>query len=124
MQWWYYRGQVTTPIDIPGKGPTVLRPRDKFQAPFASVAHLRRLKRVVQCKPPKELDEERAVALPVVIASKAEPKAEVVETEKIVAAVEEESTSKPKAMEMQEKEATEEKEKEKEKETRSRRKKS
>ena len=125
MQWWYYRGQVTTPIDIPGKGPTVLRPRDKFQAPFTAVAHLRRLKKVVPCKPPEEAEiqasepksqQERAVTPPTVVASKAEPKAEVVEKEKAQATVEE--STQPKATALQEKEPK------KEKETRSRRKKS
>ena len=96
MQWWYYRGQVTTPIDIPGKGPTVLRPRDKFQAPFAAVAHLSKLKMVVKCKAPKEAKEKkvapkiepevekniekRAVVPATVVASK-EPIAEITEQE-------------------------------------------
>lgn len=137
MQWWYYRGQVTTPIDIPGKGPTVLRPRDKFQAPFGAVAHLKRLGRVVPCKPPPEAKkekakpkvepkskptppkgaEERAVAAPTVVASSAEPKAEVKETKKVEATVEVADEA-PKTPESQENP------KEKEKGTRRRRNKS
>lgn len=129
MQWWYYSGQVTTPIDIPGKGPTVLRPREKFQAPLVAVAHLKRIGRVVPCKPPSEAKvmtpepksqptppkklEERAVAPPTVVASKTEPKAEVVEEEKVEATVTEVADENPKAKEweQQAKEATKEKDK-------------
>lgn len=129
MQWWLYKGAVTTPIDIPGKGPTVIRPRDKFQAPFAAVANLKRLGRVVPCRPPKEVKEpapepkrateppkaveERAVAPPTVVASKSEPKAEVVEREKVEATVTEVADDTPKEKETQEKEAPKEKEKDK-----------
>lgn len=129
MQWWLYKGAVTTPIDIPGKGPTVIRPRDKFQAPFAAVAHLKKLGRVVPCKPPPEAKEakatpksppkppkaaeERAVAPPTVVASKSEPQAEVAEENKVEATVTEVTDDTPKAMEQQEKEAPKEKEKDK-----------
>jgi len=134
MQWWYYRGQVTTPVDIPGKGPTVLRPREKFQAPLAAVAHLKRLGRVVACKPPPEAKvatqepkvavpepkskpappkklEERAVTPPTVVASETEPKAEIVEEEKVEATVTEVADKNPKAKEEQAKEAPKEKDK-------------
>jgi hypothetical protein len=127
MQWWYYRGQVTTPIDIPGKGPTVIRPREKFQAPFAAVAHLKRLGRVVPCKPPKEVLrqssvtksepesekklEERAVQPASVVASMAEPKAEVVDKEKVEATVKVVAEENPKAWELLEKESPKEEEK-------------
>lgn len=129
MQWWYYRGQVTTPIDIPGKGPTVLRPRDKFQAPFASVAHLRRLKKVVPCKAPEavpakpepaaKIVAERAVTPSTVVASESEPQAKVTEPTKVMATVEETTGTPEKA-----KEAQKEKEKEKAKAKRSKHKES
>jgi len=126
MQWWYYRGQVTTPIDIPGKGPTVIRPRDKFEAPLGAVAHLKRLGLVVACKPqrevvrqppptksepapPKQL-EERAVAPASVVASRAEPRAEVVEKEKVEATVEAVADDEPKVLELLEKEIPKEEE--------------
>lgn len=135
MNWWYYKGQVTTPIDIPGKGPTVIRPRERFQAPLAAVAHLKRLGRVVPCKPPKEVLktaqeakegteapksaspkekklEERAPVPPTVVASKSEPKAEVVEKQEEKATVTEITEEEPKASELLEKEAPKEKEKE------------
>jgi hypothetical protein len=51
MAWWIYLGKVTTPIDIPGRGPVVLVPRYKFEAPMSSVAHLVRLKYVQPLKP-------------------------------------------------------------------------
>lgn len=51
MAWWIYLGRVTTPIDIPGRGPVVLVPRYKFEAPMSSVAHLVRLKYVRPLKP-------------------------------------------------------------------------
>lgn len=133
MQWWYYRGQVTTPIDIPGKGPTVIRPREKFQAPYSAVAHLKRLKRVVPCKPPKEArgapqppkseakppqkPEGAAVAATSVVASKAEPQATVVE-KKVESSEKEGGDKDEKATAKQEKE----KETAKEKGARSRRK--
>jgi len=91
MQWWYYRGAVTTPVDIPGKGPTVVRPRDRFQAPFSAVANLKRLRLVVPCKPPKgespppkktepaKAPQERAVTAATVVALPAEPQAKVTE---------------------------------------------
>lgn len=118
MQWWYYRGQVTTPIDIPGKGPTVVRPRDRFQAPFAAVAHLKKMGRVVPCKPPKEAApakslptpgkdvQERAVTLATVVASSAEPQAKVTEKKK------EPAPEAEKAKELPEKESPKEKDKE------------
>lgn len=127
MQWWYYRGQVTTPIDIPGKGPTVIRPRDKFEAPLGAVAHLKRLGLVVACKAPKEVArqaaipksepaspkklEERAVAPASVVASRAEPKAEVIEKERVEATVEVVADEEPKALELLEKETPKEEEK-------------
>jgi len=127
MQWWYYKGQVTTPIDIPGKGPTVIRPRDRFQAPFAAVAHLKRLGHIVPCKPPKEVLrqavvtksepepekklEERAVQPASVVASMAEPKAEVVDKEKVEATVKEVAKESPKASALLEKEDPKEEEK-------------
>lgn len=116
MQWWYYRGQVTTPIDIPGKGPTVVRPRDRFQAPFAAVAHLKKMGRVVPCKPPKEAAppktppvpgksvQERAVTTATVVASTAEPQAKVTEKK------EEPAPEAEKAKAMPEKEPSKEKE--------------
>jgi hypothetical protein len=51
MAWWIYLGKVTTPIDIPGRGPVVLVPRYRFEAPMSSVAHLVRLKYVQPLKP-------------------------------------------------------------------------
>ena len=104
MQWWYYRGTVTTPINIPGKGPTVIRPRDKFQAPLAAVVHLKKLGYVVICKPPKEVSkqaspkiepkknevvEEFTLEPENVVISLVEPQAEVVEEESIEAIVDE-----------------------------------
>jgi hypothetical protein len=68
MAWWIYLGKVTTPIDIPGRGPVVLVPRLKFEAPMSSVAHLVRLKYVAPLKPfqiPKEAAPKPApVAVP------------------------------------------------------------
>jgi hypothetical protein len=43
MAYWHYSGRITTPINVPGKGPIVLRPREKFHAPQSAVAHLLRL---------------------------------------------------------------------------------
>jgi hypothetical protein len=43
MAYWHYSGRVTTPINVPGRGPIVLRPREKFHAPQSAVAHLLRL---------------------------------------------------------------------------------
>lgn len=135
MQWWYYRGQVTTPVNIPGKGPTVVRPRDKFQAPFSAVAHLKRMGRVVACKAPKEPPvpksqpeagkdvQVRAVAVATVVASTAEPQAKVTENENVVASVAEEKPeekppedekAKPKTKAKKSKEKAEEKEEERE----------
>jgi len=55
MPHWYYRGRVTTPVNIPGVGSVVLRPNMRFEAPEASVAHLKRMKppMVVEVAPPK-----------------------------------------------------------------------
>jgi hypothetical protein len=80
MAWWIYLGKVTTPIDIPGKGPTVLVPRHKFEAPMSSVAHLVRLKKVVALKPhqipkpPEKVESKEPPVVPVVPA--VEPKSE------------------------------------------------
>jgi hypothetical protein len=141
--WWYYKGRVTTPIDIPGQGPTVIKRGDKFQCPFGPVANLKRQGLVVPCKPPrqakvpiepteppqveepKETDvKEDAVELPTVVASNTEPEgvAAVVEPPPNEATDEDIMSMESPPVEM-EKEISEEKEKEKEKGTRSRRRK-
>ena len=40
MAHWYYKGRSTTPIDHPEKGPIVLTPMMRFEAPIATVNHL------------------------------------------------------------------------------------
>lgn len=50
MPTWYYRGKTTTPVDIPGRGIVVIRPRTRFEAPESAVAHLKSL--VVRQDPP------------------------------------------------------------------------
>jgi len=62
MQWWLYKGSVTTPVDVPGKGPTVIKPRMKFQAPPRAVANLKRIGLVVPCKDPNPPKKEAAVS--------------------------------------------------------------
>lgn len=58
MNWWLYKGSVTTPVVIPGRGPTIIQPRMKFQAPPAAVAHLKRIGMVVPCKDPNPPKKE------------------------------------------------------------------
>lgn len=53
MQWWYYRGTVTTTIDLPGQIGVVIKPRQQFRAPMNAVAHLRKIKLVTPSRPPK-----------------------------------------------------------------------
>lgn len=101
--WWYYRGSVTTPVDIDGK-PTVLRPRMKFEAPSVAVAHLVRIGQVVPCKAPKVVAPpppksppdvapvvkgDAPVVAAVVESVGAEPSAEVSEVEEPKAELEE-----------------------------------
>jgi hypothetical protein len=66
MPYWYYSGRTTTPIEIPGKGPIVLKPRSKFHAPQSSVAHLLRIKLVKRLpdppQPPAEAKDAPAPA--------------------------------------------------------------
>lgn len=64
MAYWYYSGRTTTPIDIPGKGPVVLKPRAKFHAPQASVAHLLRIKMVTRLPDPPQPSAKPAPAAP------------------------------------------------------------
>ena len=74
MQWWLYKGSVTTPVDIPGQGPTIIRPRMKFQAPPRVVANLKRAGLVVPCADPtpKKKEESAALAKPVAAVPKSE----------------------------------------------------
>jgi hypothetical protein len=58
MPWWYYRGRVTTPVEIPGKGSTIIRPRMRFQAPLPAVMHLKNIGLVVACEPPATVRTE------------------------------------------------------------------
>ena len=110
MAWWIYLGKVTTPIDIPGKGPTVLVPRHKFEAPMSSVAHLVRLKKVAALKPhqipnpPEKVELKEPSVVPVVPAvetkSEEKPKEAPSGSEKLVvasSAVEKESKKVPDA---------------------------
>lgn len=53
MPWWYYKGKTTTPVDLPGSGPTIIKPRMRFEAPLSAVAHLKRIGMVAICEPPK-----------------------------------------------------------------------
>lgn len=69
MEWWLYKGNVTTPVDVPGQGPTIIRPRMKFQAPLRSVAHLKSIGLVVLCRDPNSTKGVMSPA-PVVVAPK------------------------------------------------------
>jgi hypothetical protein len=40
MPYWYYAGKTTSCVEIPGRGPVILVPRERFHAPRASVHHL------------------------------------------------------------------------------------
>jgi hypothetical protein len=94
VAWWIFLGKVTSPIDYgitafinesgpkpvvekrDPKGPTVLTPRLKFEAPMSAVSHLRRLKQVAPLKPhqiPKDVQEEPK-KVPVVKHPKSEEK--------------------------------------------------
>ena len=59
MQWWIYLGRITTPVVLPDTGPTIIRPRMKFQAPQKAVAHLQKLGLVRPIKEPVHNTEER-----------------------------------------------------------------
>lgn len=77
MQWWLYKGSVTTPVDIPGQGPTIIKPRMKFQAPVPAVANLRRNGLVVPCADPNPKKKESAVlAKPVAAVPKRQSKSQ------------------------------------------------
>lgn len=54
MQWWIYLGRITTPVVLPETGPTIIKPRMKFQAPQKAVAHLQKLGLVRPIKEPVE----------------------------------------------------------------------
>ena len=67
MPRWRYIYPITATVDLPGKGPTVLRPQDEFEAPRATVKHLVKIKRVVgplreRPKPPAPKEEVKEVA--------------------------------------------------------------
>lgn len=60
MQWWIYLGRITTPVVLPETGPTIIRPRMKFQAPQRAVAHLQKLGLVRPIKEPVDTEERPA----------------------------------------------------------------
>lgn len=67
MPFWYYAGRVTTPINIPGQGPIVLKPRSRFHAPQSAVAHLLRTKPPLVTRlpdPPQKAEASTAEAKP------------------------------------------------------------
>jgi len=70
MNWWLYKGSVTTPVDIPGQGPTIIQPRMKFQAPPAAVSRLKRIGMVVPCKDPNPSKKEVPVPVPALVVPK------------------------------------------------------
>ena len=77
MAYWYYTGRVTTPINVPGKGPIVLRPRERFHAPPSAVAHLLRLdpplvKRLPDPPPSVEPEQAKQEAVPAAAETKSE----------------------------------------------------
>ena len=52
MAHWYYLGRTTTSVNHPEKGPMVLIPRSRFEAPQASVHHLLQAKLVKRLPDP------------------------------------------------------------------------
>ena len=62
MPKWRHIYSTTTTVNIPGKGPTALRPQDEFRAPRATVKHLLKIKRVVGPLPEPPVVEEKADA--------------------------------------------------------------
>lgn len=61
---WYYRGRVTHPVNIPGRGPIVLTPRSRFQAPTAAVSDLVRAKLVVRIEAPPVKEGQSTAPVP------------------------------------------------------------
>lgn len=53
MATWHYKGTSPTPVEIPGRGSVVIRPKARFEAPIASVSHLLRSNMVVRVKDAK-----------------------------------------------------------------------
>jgi len=67
MPLWRHIYPMTTTVNIPGKGPTALRPQEEFRAPRAVVKHLIKIKRVVgplSEPPPEPKAEEPKVEAP------------------------------------------------------------
>jgi hypothetical protein len=48
MATWYYKGTTPAPVEIPGRGSVVIRPKSRFEAPITSVSHLVRSGLVVE----------------------------------------------------------------------------
>lgn len=68
MPLWRHIYPMTTTVNIPGQGPTALRPQQEFRAPRAVVKHLLKIKRVVgplpepKTPPKKPAEEPKAEA--------------------------------------------------------------
>jgi hypothetical protein len=60
MPLWYYRGTITTCVDLPGKEGAVIRPKTRFVAERAAVAHL------LTMKPPQVVEVRQKPAKPAV----------------------------------------------------------
>lgn len=73
MARWFYSGKVTTPVNIPGRGPSIIQPRMTFDAPESAVAHLLRLRLVKRVDTPPAQEEAKPVIVAAPIAQKPEP---------------------------------------------------
>jgi len=62
MPKWRHIYPLTTTVNLPGKGPTALRPQEEFRAPRSLVKHLVKINRVVGPLPEPPTPEPKAEA--------------------------------------------------------------